>query len=82
MIEWKQIIKYSIEVTQLSADIREDYAYLYGYEDDEEIKEAINTLKISGRRNTYDELDQILKAVNKAKIKYLGDWNYEKNILF
>ena len=69
----EQIIKYSIEVAQLSADIREDYAYLYGYEDDEEIKEAINTLKISGRRNTYDELEQISNAVNKAKRKYLGD---------
>lgn len=62
-----QVIEYTIKVAELSDDIRHDYAFLYGHEDDDEIQEAINTLQITGRKKTYDELVEIKKAIAKAK---------------
>ena len=62
-----QVIEYTKKVTELSDDIRDDYAFLYGHEDDAEIQSAINTLNIKGRRKTYEELTEIKNAIEKAK---------------
>ena len=64
----QQVIEYTEKVAELSDDIRDDYAFLYGHEDDAEIQSAINKLNIKGRRKTYEELTEIKKAIEKAKI--------------
>lgn len=61
------IISYAKEYSELAADIKEDIGFLYGYEDDSEISQAISTLRMSGRRKTYEELEEIKKAIEKAK---------------
>lgn len=63
----QQVIEYTEKVAKLSDEIRDDYAFLYGHEDDAEIQSAINTLRITGRKKTYEELTEIKKAINKAK---------------
>ena len=61
------VISYAKEYSELAADIKEDIGFLYGYEDDSEISQAISTLRMTGRRKTYEELEEIKNAINKAK---------------
>ena len=42
-------------------------------DDDLQAQMAIQTLKIKGRRNTYEELEMIRKATRNAQKKY--DWS-------
>ena len=63
----QQVIRYTEEVAKLNEEVHDDYAFLYGHEDDAEIQSAINTLRITGRKKTYEELTEIKRAINKAK---------------
>lgn len=69
------VISYTEETAKLGSEIREDYAFLYGYEDDDEVLKAINTLHIKGRRKTYEELKEIRDAIDKVKTII----NYDEN---
>lgn len=62
-----QVIDYTNAIMELNAEIREDYAFLYGYEDDPEVQQALNILEITGRRKTYNELQQVKEAIYKVK---------------
>lgn len=66
----EMVIEYSKQINDLQESIRDDFTYLYGHEDDEEIADAINTLHIQGRRKTIDEMIKIDKAINKVKTMF------------
>lgn len=63
-----QVIKYSKEIAQISKDIEDDIGYLYSMPtDDLETQLALQTLQLTGRRKTYEELELIRKATSRAR---------------
>lgn len=69
----QQVIQYAEMVNTLQKKIEEEIKWLYTYNGDPEVQQTLDLLETTGRRKTFEELEEVSRVIDKVK----REQNYE-----